>query len=638
MVCYAVVLKDIRFDFSYPLTHLPLPANLPLHTWSGTPNVTTGRTLPFSDPLCYVQQVVVRSSVVPWRGDLTVGDAFRAPIYESFKLLDIVRNFEDTESSKTFGDVCLHVESSRDEVFPQYSCLVLSPANFWQQDVQRFTQDKSPLSTIFSYQDFQKGATSTAEMLLGMPLKNTGVKRYPVRSRQRLIQYALTLFYKTYDERFIEGLRTKLARLYPLFNHQNGFKNGNKNNNTAVVFYPEDLNYYEFIPLTGSFILMFLYYYFSVRKIDFIKSRFGLAFTALMTVLGSLTMTMGVCFFFGVSLSLQGKEVFPYLVIIVGLENVLVLTKSVLATPCHLDAKIRVAQGMSREGWSITKNLLLEITILTVGLCTFVPAIQEFCIFAITGLIADFFLQMLFFSTVLGIDIRRMENEIEKLNPNFRSSLYQSHLIYQNRTYRTGMNRSKSHPRLSSSNVSNASSIDSDKKIPKRLRLVNVWARTRFFQRAFMILMVVWIVMFAYKSGIVENYLLKRDDQTMSHEQKENTSYPSLNLLPLPQTDTQVDITNNYYSEEVVRLKHPDYEPWTKLSMQHWSSILMKYNISLGGRSVVILPTITVSHVVVPEQAVLLRNPDEKYSPTFRWQTLAAALDPIDYFGGKFQQ
>lgn len=69
-------------------------------------------------------------------------------------------------------------------------------------------------------------------------------------------------------------------------------------------------------------------------------------------------------------------QIFPYLVIIVGLENVLVLIKSVVSTTSHLDVKIRVAQGLSREGWNITKTLLIEVTVLTAGLLTFVPAIQ----------------------------------------------------------------------------------------------------------------------------------------------------------------------------------------------------------------------------------------------------------------------
>ena len=54
----------------------------------------------------------------------------------------------------------------------------------------------------------------------------------------------------------------------------------------------------------------------------------------------------------------------------------LVMTKSVVSTPAHLDIKVRVAQGLSREGWSITKNLMTETTLLTFGFFTFVPVIQ----------------------------------------------------------------------------------------------------------------------------------------------------------------------------------------------------------------------------------------------------------------------
>ncbi len=114
----------------------------------------------------------------------------------------------------------------------------------------------------------------------------------------------------------------------------------------------------------------------------------------------------------------------------------LVMTKSVVSTPAHLDIKVRVAQGLSREGWSITKNLMTEITLLTFGFFTFVPIIQvwihikfqnkfhyflitfhfflqEFCLFATVGLLSDFFLQITFFATVLSVDIQRLEVSIK---------------------------------------------------------------------------------------------------------------------------------------------------------------------------------------------------------------------------------
>lgn len=464
--------------------------------------------------------------------------------------------------------------------------------------------------------------------------------------------------------RFISGLRHKLQTLYPL--HQNlnlTTESASKiYNETVYIYYPGEFNYNEFFPVATAFLLLFVYYYFSVRKIELIKSKIVMAFTVVLTVLSSLAMTFGICFFFGLTFSQQGREIFPYLVILVGLENVLVITKSVVSTPQHLDVKIRVAQGLSKEGWSITKNLLSEITILTIGLFTFVPAIQEFCIFAIVGLLTDFFLQMLLFCTILGIDTRRMENLVEKTNPNFRNSLYQTHSYYDkpfnsSPVNTLGLNRSKSHPRLSSGHtdvVAGQMQGGQEKKIPKRLRLVNFWARTRFFQRAFMILMVIWIARILYNSGYVEQYFLgiseknSQKNTTPNQDNRQNVSdlflnYNSFNLhgrFNVNNTYTNfvtqrtVDFTyKQNQTDELNRLKHPEYSPWLRLSTQHWAAVLRKYNISLSGRSVAILPNIKISHPINPDQAIVLRNPEEKKGQKFEWQALAVALDPIDFTG-----
>lgn len=44
------------------------------------------------------------------------------------------------------------------------------------------------------------------------------------------------------------------------------------------------------------------------------------------------------------------REIFPYLVVVIGLENVLVLTKSVVSTPVDLEVKLRIAQGNGGVG------------------------------------------------------------------------------------------------------------------------------------------------------------------------------------------------------------------------------------------------------------------------------------------------
>lgn len=48
--------------------------------------------------LLYVQQVSLRVGVVPWAEDLALSDAFRAPLYEVFNLLEIIQNYQDPET------------------------------------------------------------------------------------------------------------------------------------------------------------------------------------------------------------------------------------------------------------------------------------------------------------------------------------------------------------------------------------------------------------------------------------------------------------------------------------------------------------------------------------------------------------
>lgn len=323
--------------------------------------------------------------------------------------------------------------------------------------------------------------------------------------------------YFIHYSRFIKGLQDRLRTFYHLHQNVDNTTDVNTNDEILNIFYPGEFNYSEFFPLLMTSLVVFFYEYFQVRKIELVKSKIGIAFSATVTVMGSLSMTMGLCFFFGWTVNMSAKDVFPYLVIIFGLENVQVLTKSVVSTPAHLDVKIRVAQALSKEGWSITKNLLMEVTILTIGLFTFVYAIQGFCIFAIVGLVTDFFLQMVFFSTTLAIDIRRTElsNENTKFHISHIPTLRRQQFTTTITNRKPHIFRSKSHPRLNglsagptnviAPNTQNTHTLGV--KIPKRLRLVYFWAQTRIFQRAFMVGMIVWISVSINNSGIIEHVI-----------------------------------------------------------------------------------------------------------------------------------
>lgn len=58
-----------------------------------------------------------------------------------------------------------------------------------------------------------------------------------------------------------------------------------------------------------------------------VKSKWGLALAAVVTVAATSIMTAGICVQFSMLPTLWGAELFPYLALVVGLENTLCLTR-----------------------------------------------------------------------------------------------------------------------------------------------------------------------------------------------------------------------------------------------------------------------------------------------------------------------
>ncbi|XP_012883522.1 PREDICTED: sterol regulatory element-binding protein cleavage-activating protein [Dipodomys ordii] len=356
-------------------------------------------------PVAYIQQIFVKSSVSPWHKNLLAVDVFRSPLSRAFQLVEEIRNhvLRDSSGTRSLEEVCLQVTDllpglrKLRSLLPEHGCLLLSPGNFWQNDRERFYADPDIIGTIHQHEPKTLQTSATLkDLLFGVPGKYSGVSLY---TRRRMVSYTITLVFQHYHASFLGSLRARLMLLHPSPNCSL------RAESLVHVHFKEEIGVAELIPLVTTYIILFAYIYFSTRKIDMVKSKWGLALAAVVTVLSSLLMSVGLCTLFGLTPTLNGGEIFPYLVVVIGLENVLVLTKSVVSTPVDLEVKLRIAQGLSSESWSIMKNMATELGIILVGYFTLVPAIQEFCLFAVVGLVSDFFLQMLFFTTVLSIDI-----------------------------------------------------------------------------------------------------------------------------------------------------------------------------------------------------------------------------------------
>ncbi|NXX77250.1 SCAP protein, partial [Urocolius indicus] len=705
----------------YPLLKLPLPGTGPVEYSTpvkdySPPSPDTG--LQQGDlserpdwyvgaPVAYIQQILVKATVSPWQKNFLAVDVFRSPLSRVFQLVEEIRNhaLRDSSGVKSLEEVCLQVtdllpglKKLRD-LLPEHGCLLLSPGNFWQNDRERFHADPDIIKTIHQHEPKTLQTSATLkDLLFGLPGRYSGVNLY---NKKRVVSYTVTLGLRRYDARFLSSLRSRLGLLHPSPNCTL------REDSIVHVHFKEEIGIAELIPLVTTYIILFAYIYFSTRKIDMVKSKWGLALAAVVTVLSSLLMSVGLCTLFGLTPTLNGGEIFPYLVVVIGLENVLVLTKSVVSTPVDLEVKLRIAQGLSNESWSIMKNMATELGIILIGYFTLVPAIQEFCLFAVVGLVSDFFLQMFFFTTVLSIDIRRME-----LADLTRRLPAEACLATTKPSSRCPRPERPSAPRataphsvplqphsvplqphsvplqphtvpLQPHTITLQPCSFRNLRLPKRLRLIYFFARTRLAQRLIMAGTVIWIGILVYTDPAgLRTYLTSQvteqsplgeaglpampvpggvlpagdpkidlsvfpsdpmrlsENQTQRREPKpglEALSRLQSNQHPWAQgSEGKGNGQNEPGTEAEVTWGAEDEEIWRKLSFRHWPSLFSYYNITLAKRQLLwsphplryisILPAIPVTLYLNPQEALELRHPQE----TNRYQPLGAGSGRLD--------
>uniref|UniRef100_A0A667XQL2 Sterol regulatory element-binding protein cleavage-activating protein n=1 Tax=Myripristis murdjan TaxID=586833 RepID=A0A667XQL2_9TELE len=635
----------------YPLLRLPLPGTGPVEFTTGVRDYTVPSHEPQGDlgerpdwyrgpPVAYIQQVLVKAAVSPWDSSLVPVDVFRSPLGRVFSLLEEIRNHVHSDSTgvRSLEALCLQVTDllpglrRMQSVLPEHGCLLVSPGNYWQNQRELFDSDPDPLKTIQKHEP--KGLHTSAtlrDLLFGVPGKHTGVSHY---NRKRVVTYTITVVLVSYDTRFLGSLRSRLKQLHPSANCSL------RDDHMVHVHFKEEIGIAELIPLVTTYIILFAYIYFSTRKIDMVKSKWGLALAAVVTVLSSLLMSVGLCTLFGLTPTLNGGEIFPYLVVVIGLENVLVLTKSVVSTPVDLEVKLRIAQGLSNESWSIMKNMATELCIILIGYFTLVPAIQEFCLFAVVGLVSDFFLQMFFFTTVLSIDIRRME--LADLNRRLPAEAG----LPPPKPGPLRPREAPPPPRPSPHTITLQTPAFRNLRLPKRLRVVYFLARTRLAQRIIMVGTVIWIGILVYTDPAgLRTYLAAQVSEQSPLGDSGGGGLPphlgvapvfhagdptsTLSVLPAPEPTPLPENQSQGHHGSAGAGPRPqvppavpqitwgaeDEEGWRRLSFRHWPSLFSYYNITLAKRYISILPVIPVTLHLSPQEAIETRHPQDTRHP-----------------------
>ena len=98
-------------------------------------------------------------------------------------------------------------------------------------------------------------------------------------------------------------------------------------------------------------------------------------------------------------------EVVPFLILAIGVDNMFLISRAEREIPKFVGSvEQRIAFALKDIGPSIFTAAFCEAAAFFIGMLTDVPALQNFCLIAGLGVVADFILQLTIFVGALALD------------------------------------------------------------------------------------------------------------------------------------------------------------------------------------------------------------------------------------------
>ncbi|KAI0792811.1 sterol-sensing domain of SREBP cleavage-activation-domain-containing protein [Abortiporus biennis] len=292
---------------------------------------------------------------------------------------------------------------------PSGNCFALSPLAFWNYDDTTLMEDTDILDTLnLSRNVSVHGISINPEMVLaGRELEDSS--QHTLSSAMFLV---LTYFFPDNDCYSNAGHYAWLRALKQVTASDGDLVMQAQAPNVVALEYNVHVrNRFSSLSILSyaAYTAFFVYFCRSMRRMDTVHSRIGLAFTGIVEIIVSTVTSLSVCALVGFRITMIPWEIFPIVVIFIGVENMFSIVDAVVKTSIALPVKLRIAEGLSRAGTSNSLKLIFYNTVLGVIAGFSTGAIQQFCAFAIVVLVAHWFLIHTFFVTVLSIDIQRLE-------------------------------------------------------------------------------------------------------------------------------------------------------------------------------------------------------------------------------------
>ena len=281
-----------------------------------------------------------------------------------------------------------------------------SPLMYWNNSHQMIEDDDNILRTI-------NDQARTASSSLNVALRPASVFAGKKFHHQKLVAAdALVITLMDKVEGGVGGqwgdqmasLRTGACQNCTLFP-----RDAHVTRNRVYEFSFTPLSARENIALTCAYTCMALYVLLCLRRLKAFHSRFGLVVTAITQMTCSILASFTICGILKINLSMIPQNAYPFVVLVMGIENMFRIINAVLAYPPTTATDLRIANALGDVGPVSVATAVQNVTILSLLARVVSPGVAAFCAFACIATLFDTFFLLTFFVAVLNVDIRRFE-------------------------------------------------------------------------------------------------------------------------------------------------------------------------------------------------------------------------------------
>lgn len=386
---------------SYPFFLLGLPS-VPHHVWSSARQFTSVSAAPD----IAIKQAWVQGSYMGALTPVVVEEALKVQeaLLGSGVFCTEAPNSRDSRSKA--NDLLSQAPVLNASVLP-LGVFFHSPLLYWNCSLSAIQQDNDLLKTV--------NANAMRVSPLNMTLYWSSVFAGKLFSHHRLAAadaLVISLFYDTkskmgelWDER-----ATALASDVNLCGKYDIYPpDGRVRRSTFYEFFFQPMSNTDYLVLTACYALTTFYLYTQLNRGGTVRSRTGLVMAIITQLAASIMSSFTILACLKYPVTHIPREVFPFVVIVIGVENIVRLMNAIKDTPPEQSTNIRIATAVGEVGFLSSVAVVTDIAILTFVGHVSVPAVTEFCWFAGIALVLDFILHFSYFLAVLSVDIQRLE-------------------------------------------------------------------------------------------------------------------------------------------------------------------------------------------------------------------------------------